>query len=106
LLDFAFVATSKRERQKANRQIKLEEQTVEQKKSKLKRQVIIWGVALLILLLGIYLYSVSGSDDGDKTSTNGTDTTIAGAEAAQATSTAPAASQTPAVSYPDRGENY
>jgi cyclophilin family peptidyl-prolyl cis-trans isomerase len=61
------VGTAKRERQKSNRQQRLEELHRQQRRSRLKRRIITWS--LIIVLAGAALYGisllVSGGDDDD-----------------------------------------
>jgi cyclophilin family peptidyl-prolyl cis-trans isomerase len=70
------VGTEKRERQKANRQLKYEQQAKEQQRRKLTRTVVI-GVAAVVgvLALVLFLALVVGGDDDDDTPA--TTTTVA-----------------------------
>jgi cyclophilin family peptidyl-prolyl cis-trans isomerase len=64
------VGTEKRERQKANRALKYEEQVKFDRRSKLKRNLVRGGIVVVLAaigVVGIMIVSQSGDDDGDAT---------------------------------------
>lgn len=86
------MGTAKRERQKANRQLRLEELEREQSKAKTKKRVIQFAIIGVVFVLGAVLLSwlVSGNDD--ETVSAGATTTVAGettTAVASATTAAP-----------------
>jgi cyclophilin family peptidyl-prolyl cis-trans isomerase len=78
------VGTAKRERKKANRQLRLEELEREQKRAKTRKRTIqvVLGLAVFVLLAWLLSVAVSGRGDGgsatDTTTTVATETTVAG----------------------------
>jgi cyclophilin family peptidyl-prolyl cis-trans isomerase len=94
------VGTAKRERQKQNRQLKLEELAKQQKKEQTKRKTIRWGLigALILIGIGVITFATTGSlfgigsskDDSGSSSADTTvvsDTTVAGTDTTTATAT-------------------
>ncbi len=75
------VGTPKRERKKANRQLKLEEQRREAQRASMRKRIVLFSVIALVLLGGLYVYSLGGDDDTETSSelTDGatTDSTVA-----------------------------
>jgi cyclophilin family peptidyl-prolyl cis-trans isomerase len=69
------VGTAKRERQKANRQLRLEEMAREVNKTKRKRNVTKWGVGLVVATLAVILIAVLTGGDGTKNEDASTSTT-------------------------------
>lgn len=72
------MGTEKRERQKSNRQLKLEELEREQRKARTKQRVIRWGAIVLVASGAIYGISLLVSRNGDSSSTSTTVATTAG----------------------------
>lgn len=63
------MGTAKRERQKANRQLRLEEMAKDAKSRKFKRNALIIGLGLPLVVLAIFAIAwLSGDDDGDASS--------------------------------------
>jgi cyclophilin family peptidyl-prolyl cis-trans isomerase len=80
------VGTAKRERQKTNRQLRLEELQRQQRRDRTKRRVITWGAIIVVAaaaLYGLSLLISGGDDDGDAIDTSATSIDAA------ATTTAP-----------------
>ncbi len=73
------VGTDKRERQKANRAKKLEEQHRQQKKAGVRQRVVLFTVIALLVLGVLFVYSMTGDDDTDASTDSPTATTDAGA---------------------------
>ncbi len=73
------MGTDKRERQKANRQKKLEEMHRAEQKNDIRGRVILFVTIGLLVFGGLFIWSLSGGDDTD---------TAAGEAAAEATDTA------------------
>jgi cyclophilin family peptidyl-prolyl cis-trans isomerase len=81
------VGTDKRERQKANRQLRLEQLQRQQSHQKRRRQVLIWGgivVVAVVIAFGIWFFN-HGKDNSERVSASGTSV----APAAATTTTAP-----------------
>jgi cyclophilin family peptidyl-prolyl cis-trans isomerase len=72
------VGTEKRERQKANRQIRLEELQRQQVRHKRKRTATIWGgIGLVAVLIAFFIWLFNRDDGG--TTVSSSSTTVAGA---------------------------
>ena len=56
------MGTPKRERKKANRQLKLEEQRREAQRASMRKRIILFSAIALVLLGGLYVYSLGGDD--------------------------------------------
>ncbi len=98
------MGTPKRERQKANRQIRLQELAKEQRKEKSKKvvmRVVMAVIAVVALVGGVYLFSGNDSDTITASSTSGlpgaTTTTVAPRCLAPATTTTNATATTSTV---------
>ncbi len=72
------MGTAKRERQKANRQLRLEEMARQVTKTKRKRNVTKWGVGLVLAVLAVILIAVLTGGNGKKDAAV-VPTTVAGA---------------------------
>jgi cyclophilin family peptidyl-prolyl cis-trans isomerase len=105
------VGTDKRERQKANRQLRLEEMAKAQQQQKFKRRGLLIGGGIAAAVLLAFLFSIFGSDDdGEAQSTttaaaavDPTDTTVAVSTAPVSTSpvsAAPVSTVPPAPTVP------
>ena len=76
LVAFPAVGTDKRERQKAGRQARLEAARAEQERKERRRRYLTFGVIGVVIVGGLYAWSVFGGDDGDD-SADSTTTTVA-----------------------------
>lgn len=83
LVAFPAVGTDKRERQKAGRQARLEAAKAEQERKERRRRYLTFGIIGVVIVGGLYAWSVFGGDDGE--SADSTTTT----EASTATTAAP-----------------
>ena len=66
------MATDKRERQRANRSLKQQEQSKQQRRSKtldLARRVLIWALIIAAVFLAAWIVWGSGGDDAGTTTT-------------------------------------
>jgi cyclophilin family peptidyl-prolyl cis-trans isomerase len=111
------VATDKRERQKANRQVKVEQQRKEAKQEAVKKRGLFLGTILAVVLGGlflIYLTSRGGNDDTEATDSTLTilagdegpddaDSTTTSSSLAETTTTTPGTEPVSAVSAPPPG---
>lgn len=62
------MGTDKRERQKANRVLKLQEEAKAARVSTVKRGVLRWGIGALVAIAGVVLIAfIGGAFDGDET---------------------------------------
>jgi peptidyl-prolyl cis-trans isomerase B (cyclophilin B) len=73
------VGTAKRERQKANRQLRLEQMQQEQAKARTKKRIIQISVIVVVFVIGAVVLSllVSGGDSKDNVAAGDTTTTLA-----------------------------
>ncbi len=76
LLAFPGVGTEKRERQKAGRQARLEAAMAEQRKKEQRRRYLTFGIIGVVVVGGLYAWSVFGGDDSSD-SADSTTTTVA-----------------------------
>ncbi len=75
----ALVGTDKRERQKANRQLKLEEMARDARKRKTKKRALQFGIGVPALILVVFgLVKLFVKDDSTKTISSGATTTVVG----------------------------
>jgi peptidyl-prolyl cis-trans isomerase B (cyclophilin B) len=86
------VGTEKRERQKANRQLRLEEIAIQRKKADRKRGILKYALAALGIAVAIVVIAVATKKDDDELST--ASTTIAAADGGSSTSVDPNAAST------------
>src|SRR5690606_19728820 len=75
LVAFPAVGTEKRERQKAGRQARLEAAMAEQRKKEQRRRVITFGVIGVVVVGGLWDWSVFGGDDSEESADSTTTTT-------------------------------
>jgi cyclophilin family peptidyl-prolyl cis-trans isomerase len=90
------VGTDKRERQKANRQLRLEEMAKAQQQQRFKRRGLLIGGGIAAAILLAFLFSLFGSDDDDGEAQS----TTTPAVAADATDTTVPVSAAPASTVP------
>jgi cyclophilin family peptidyl-prolyl cis-trans isomerase len=87
------VGTAKRERQKANRQLRLEELAAERKKEERKKGTVKWGAIILVAAVAIVGIALLSKNKKDKVSTAATTAVPAeGSTTSSASSVAPASS--------------
>ena len=72
---FPAVGTEKRERQKAGRQARLEAAKAEQERKERRRRFLTFGIIGVVIVGGLYAWSVFGGDDGGDSADSTTTTT-------------------------------
>ena len=96
------MGTDKRDRQKANRQLRLEQMAKSQQQQRFKRRGLLIGGGIAAAVLLAFLFSIFGSDDddGEAQSTTTSASAVEATDTTVAVSTAPVSTVPPAATVP------